>query len=453
MFALHYLYSPFIVFYFAFIIFYIMKYFIKLSILLVFTSLMMNCTNSSNNSNKENTNIPQQLLYGADVSDAFDIDRLQRIDSAYQRMIDYGYMPQCVTMVIHNGRVVHNKAFGWRDIENKIPCETTDIFRIASQTKAITIVGLMTLFEEGRFQLDEPIKKYIPEFANPVVLDKYDKRTNKWTTHPANKDITIRHLITHTSGLCTDGIFDAICKSLGIAAHNSLDSITLEENVRRMASLPLKHEPGAEFTYAFNTDVLGRLCEILSGQDIYSFLKERVLDPLDMHDTYFHVPADKADRIVTLYEYSVGGSLCKSQNELYQTFPYAGAGMLCSPSAGLCGTIEDYAKFCQMILNNGEFNGHRILGRKTLEMMQKNGVGDMRGEIGFGMAWDVFTPANAHNTILSEGSMRWGGMFGTDYVIDPKENLILLMYVNNMPNMSGENPKTLLHNTVYQALK
>ena len=396
---------------------------------------------------------PQQLIYNADVSDAFITERLSRIDSAFQWYVDAGYMPQCVTMVVHRGRVVHHKAYGWRDIEHQIPCQTTDIFRMASQTKAIAIVGLMTLFEEGKFQLDEPIKKYIPEFADPVVLDSYDNRTGKYTTHPAKRDITIRDLITHTSGLCYNGVFMNICKEHGVYPLNSLDSVTLEENVRRMATLPLKHEPGEAFTYSMNIDVLGRLAEILSGQDIYTFLKERVLDPLGMNETCFYLPEDRVSRLVTLYEYPVGGPLQPCSNEVYQTYPYAGAKMLCSTGAGLCGPIEDYAKFCQMILNNGEFNNHRILGRKTLEMMQQNGVADLRGEIGFGMAWDVFRPQNAHNTIVSVGSMRWGGMFGTDYIIDPEEQLILLMYVNHVNNFSGYNPKTLMHNVVYQALR
>ena len=396
---------------------------------------------------------PQQLIYNADVSDAFITERLSRIDSAFQWYVDAGYIPQCVTMVVHRGRVVHHKAYGWRDIERQIPCQTTDIFRMASQTKAITVTGLMTLFEEGKFQLDEPIKKYIPEFADPVVLDSYDNRTGKYTTHPAKRDITIRDLITHTSGLCNNGVFMRICREKGVYPLVTTDSVTLAENVARMGSLPLKHEPGEGFTYSMNVDILGRLAEILSGQDIYTFLKERVLDPLGMNETCFYLPEDRVSRLVTLYEYPVGGPLQPCSNEVYQTYPYAGAKMLCSTGAGLCGPIEDYAKFCQMILNNGEFNNHRILGRKTLEMMQQNGVADLRGEIGFGMAWDVFRPQNAHNTIVSVGSMRWGGMFGTDYIIDPEEQLILLMYVNHVNNFSGYNPKTLMHNVVYQALR
>lgn len=402
---------------------------------------------------RQTDSCPQQLVYGADVSDAFYTERLPRIDSAVQTYVDNGYMPHCVTMVVHKGRVVHHKAFGWRDVENRIPCQSDDIFRMASQTKAVAVVALMTLFEEGKFQLDEPVKKYIPEFANPMVLDTYDAATGQYTAHPAARDITIRHLITHTSGLCYDGVFMRICRDKGVYPLNSLDSVTLEDNVRRIASMPLRHEPGVAFTYSMNIDVLGRLAEIISGQDFYSFLRERVLDPLDMKHTCFYLPQEDVHRLVTLYSWKQGEGLQRSDNTLYQTYPYAGAQTLYAPGAGLCGPIEDYAKFCQMILNGGEFNHHRILGRKTLEMMQKNGVGDMRGEIGFGMAWDVFTPQNAHNTIVSEGSMRWGGMFGTDYIIDPAENLIVLMYVNNMPNQSGYNPKTLLHNVVYQALK
>ncbi len=396
---------------------------------------------------------PQQLIYGADVSDAFDMERLSRIDSAFQWYVDEGYMPHAVTMVLHKGRVVHNKAYGWRDKEAGIPVQTNDIFRMASQTKAIACVAFMTLFEEGKLQLDEPVKKYLPEFADAVVLDSYDAKTGKYTSHPAARDITIRHLITHTSGLCYNGDFMKICKAKGVHPLCSLDSIDLRENVRRMGDMPLAHEPGEGFTYSMNIDVLGAIAEVITGQDFYTFIRERVLDPLGMTETAFYLPADRVERLVRLYEYPKGGHLQLSENELYQTYPYAGAQTLYAPGAGLTGPIEDYAKFCQMVINGGEFNGKRIIGRKTLEMMQKNGTGDMRGEIGFGMAWDVFTPENAHNTIVSEGSMRWGGMFGTDYIIDPSEDLVLLMYVNNMPNFSDYNAKTLMHNVVYQALK
>lgn len=430
----------------------------KLLYLALAAGLLMACAKNTTEGKKANGGKEanraegKALVYGADCSDAFYMDRLSLVDSAYNRYVNNGYMPQCVGMVVHDGRVVYEKAFGWRDIENRIPCETTDIFRMASSSKAIICVAFMTLFEEGKVQLDEPITKYIPEFANPMILDSYDKKTGKWKGHPAQKALTIRHFITHTSGLCIDGFYDQIAEGMGIPTHMSYDSITLQEEVRMLAKMPLKHEPGEAFTYACNTNVIGALCEIISGQDIYTFIKERVLDPCEMTDTYFYLPEEKKDRLVTLYKYPKGGELTRVDG-IYQDYPYTGAKMFCSPSAGLVGTIQDYAKFCQMILNEGTYNGKRVIGRKTLELMQKNGVGKMRGEIGFGMAWDVFTPENAHNTIVSEGSMRWGGMFGTDYIIDPQEKLIVLMYVNNMPNMSGYNPKTLMHQVVYQALK
>ncbi len=396
---------------------------------------------------------PQEFIRDADFTDDFIVERLARIDTAFTHAIAAGQLPHCVTFVAHKGRIVHHKAYGWRSLEDSVACQTDDIFRIASQTKAICVVAFMTLLEEGRVTLDEPVKKYIPEFANPKVIAAYDKKTGNYTTRKAKRDVTIRDLITHTSGMSYDGAYSDLCKAKNVCQHLTLDSLTLPQNVAKMATIPLAHDPGAAFSYGSGIEVLGRICEIISGQDISTFISQRVLEPLGMTDTYFYLPADKESRLVTLYSNTKSEGLAVSQKTELQMFPYAGAKTYFSTGAGLCSTIEDYAKFCQMILNGGEFNNHRILGRKTLEMMQKNGVGDMRGEIGFGMAWDVFRPQNGHNTIISEQSMRWGGMFGTDYVIDPQEQLILLIYTNCMPNMSGFNYKTVFHNTVYQALK
>lgn len=415
--------------------------------LLVF--IFLACTQQSKVDDK-----PQSFLYNAECADVFNVERLSLIDSAYQSLVEENYLPNAVVFVAHKGRVVYRKAFGWRNKEMGEPCRKDDIFRIASQTKAITAVALMTLWEEGRFQLDDPIKNYIPAFDNPQVLVDYEAATGRYTTRPAKSDITIRHLLTHTSGLSYQGFFWDIAEKTGVPPLNSLDSITLAQMVERIATLPLAHDPGAAFTYSMNIDVLGRLIEILSGKRIDCFLQERIFEPLGMSDTYFYLPSDKVERLVTLYAYdSEKHTLYPSKHPIYQSFPYEGAKMLMSTGAGLCGTIEDYAKFCQMVLNGGTFNHQRIIGRKTLEMMQRNAVDDMRGEIGFGLAWDVFRPQYMHNTILSEGTMRWGGMFSTDYIIDPQEDLIVLFYTNIYPNTTGKNPKVLLHNLVYQALK
>lgn len=395
---------------------------------------------------------PQNFVEKIDSNDII-AERLCRIDTAFQRAVDQGILPQAVTLVIHKGNIIHYKAYGWRNIEKKIKCEKDDIFRIASQTKAISVCALMTLWEQGLFRLDDPIKKYIPAFENMQVLDSFDVTTRKYTTRPAKRDITIRDLMTHTSGICYNGVHWDIAIDSGVPPLNSLENITLEEVVNRIAKLPLAHDPGEKFTYSMNIEVLGRLAEILSKKPIDRFLKETIFDPLGMTDTYFYLPKEKKDRLVTLYTYPEGGPLQKSNHPIYQSFPIAGAKTYCSTGAGLSGTALDYAKFCQMVMNGGEFNNHRILGRKTIEMMMRNNVHDLRGEIGFGLAWDVFRPQYVYKTIVSEGASRWGGMFGTDYIIDPAEDLIVIMYTNFEVNGTGVNFKEMLHNTTYQTLK
>lgn len=396
---------------------------------------------------------PQEFVWGDDVSDSFDVTRLGRIDSVFQGLVDDGLLPNVVTFVAHRGRVVHHAAYGWRDKEAGVLCEKDDIFRLASQTKAVAVVGLMMLWEEGRFQLDDPIKRYLPYFDSPRVLVRYDSVSGVCETRPADKDITIRHLLTHTSGISYGGVHGEIARREGVPTLNSLDSVSLADMVEGISRLPLAHDPGDAFTYSMNTDVLGRLIEVLSGQSVDVYLRERIFEPLGMVDTYFYLPPEKVSRLVKLYTYDVEkGGLLLSDHPIYQSYPYAGAKTLHCTGAGLCGSVEDYARFCQMVLNGGVFNGHRILGRKTLELMQRNAVGDLRGEIGFGLAWDVFRPEYLYRTVASEGSMRWGGMFTTDYLMDPQEDLLILFYTNVYPSVSGIRPKELMHNLVYQAL-
>lgn len=401
---------------------------------------------------------PQKFIYPTKVPSTFDAVRLARIDSVFQQYVDNGTIPHVVTFVAHHGKVVYNKAFGWRNIENNIPCEKDDYFRMASQTKAITAVALLTLFEQGKILLDEPVKKYIPEFANPQVLVSFDEKDSTFTTRPAKRDITVRHLLTHTTGYSygnsqTRKIYDKA--GVPLSPMLSDQNITLGEAVKRLAKCPLEHDPGDKFTYGMSFDILGYLIEVVSGMPVDEYFRKNIFEPLGMNNTFFYLPDNKKDKIVTLYEKNSPEApliFNRRANSMYQKLPYSGARKMFSTGAGLNGTIEDYAKFCQMILNNGEFNGHRILSRKTMEMMQKNEVGDLRGEIGYSLAFDYFSP-QYYRSIVSAGSMRWGGWYGTDYIIDPKEDLILLFYVNLEPNNSGVDFKVLFHNLVYQALK
>jgi CubicO group peptidase (beta-lactamase class C family) len=401
-------------------------------------------------------NKPQKFTYSQKVPASFDATRLARLDTAMQKLVDKGTIPHAVTFVAHHGNIIHYKAFGWRNVENKISCQKDDYFRMASQTKAITAVAVMTLVEEGKILLDEPIKKYIPEFENPLVLVSFNEKDSSFTTRPAQKDITIRNLLTHTSGISYgNSTSRKIYDKMGIPQSPlySLENKKLGEIVKILAKCPLEHDPGEKFTYGMSLDVLGYLIEVVSGQSVDQYIKAKVLQPLGMNHTFFTLPKEEVNKLVTLYQIDKNSPLTPNPNPVYQTFPYAGAQTLFSTGAGLTGTIEDYAKFCQMILNGGEFNGHRILGRKTVDLMCRNQVKDLRGEIGFGLAFDNFRPEYAHESIASPGSLRWGGMFGTDYIIDPKEDLILLFYINLQPNNTGTDFKVLFHNLVYQALK
>ena len=398
----------------------------------------------------------QKFSYNQKVTGSFDAERLGRLDSVLQKLVDNGTIPHAVTFVAHQGKVVHNKAFGWRNVENKIECRKDDYFRMASQSKAITAVAVMTLFEEGKILLDDPIKKYIPAFEHPQVLVAFNEKDSTYTTRPANKDITIRHLLTHTSGISYgNGTTRKIYDKMGIPVSPlfSLENKTLAEIIKILAKCPLEHDPGEKFTYGMSLDVLGYLIEVISGKTVNQYFNERIFEPLGMKNTFFTLPKGEEKRLVTLYQKDKNTPLKPNSSQLYQTYSYAGAQTLFSGGAGLTGTIEDYAKFCQMILNGGEFNGKRILGRKTVELMCRNQVKDLRGEIGFGLAFDDFRQQYIHETIASEGSLRWGGMFGTDYVIDPKEDLILLFYINLQPNNTGTDFKVLFHNLVYQALR
>lgn len=305
------------------------------------------------------SNKAQAFNYKFDAN-AFDKKRIERIDSAFQSLVDKGEIPHAVTFVAHKGNVIHNKAYGWRNIKQKVKCETTDIFRMASQTKAIAVVALLTLVEEGKIQLDEPVKKYIPAFANPQVVVSFNEADSTYKTRPAKRDITIKHLLTHTAGISYGNndmrkIFDK--NGIVPSPMLTLEKTTLKEQVLRLAACPIEHDPGDKFTYGMGIDVIGYLAEVVSGQSIDAFIKSRVLDPLGMNDTHFNVPANKHSRIVNLYEKQPNKALQKNPNPIYQNLPYNTNGTFFSTGAGLSGTIADYARFCQMILNGGSFNG------------------------------------------------------------------------------------------------
>ena len=358
-------------------------------------------------------------------------ERLKKLDAMLEESMKNDENPGLVALVARNGKIVYHTAKGSSDAISGKAMTKDAIFRIASQTKAITSTAVMMLWEEGKFRLDDPISKFIPEFNNPRVLQNFRYADTTFTTTPANKEITIRHLLTHTSGLGY-GVIDGdermrmIYKKAGIIDLYTTENVSIGDNIKKLAALPLHHNPGEKYTYSEGLDVLGYLIEIVSGMPFDRFLRTRLFDPLGMSDTWFYLPESKAERLVKVQR-KVEGKWENFPVTFYDPqYPVSGAKMFFSGGAGLSSTAKDYATFLQMYLNGGELNGVRILSRKTIETMMKNQIGDLWGGAKhYGLAFGVVTENGvAEGGIGSEGTFDWGGYFNTQYFADPKEKII-----------------------------
>lgn len=382
------------------------------------------------NSNRKSPSLTEGVAESVGMSS----ERLKRIDAFLQKSVDQKEIPGAVAIVCRNGKIIYHKAFGAADNPAGRAMKTDDIFRIASMSKAITSTAVMMLWEEGLFQLDDPISKYIPEFKNPSVLDSLNGSDTTYTTRPAGKEITIRHLLTHTSGLGYgvidgDSRFKAIYKKAGIVDLFTTEPVKIGDNIKKLAKLPLHHVPGEKYVYSEGLDVLGYFVEVISGMPFDVFLKTRLFDPLSMNDTYFYLPESKANRLVKIQTKMEGNWTHFKDNFYDPEYPIKGSKMFFSGGAGLSSTALDYAKFLQMYLNNGEVNGKRFLSRKTIESMMMNQVGDLLGgaksEQDYGLAFGVLTEkGEAKGGMGSEGTFVWGGYFNTNYFADPKEKII-----------------------------
>ena len=388
--------------------------------------------------NTQTKSIKKSLPLSEDTPESVGMspERLARIDDMCEEAVLNGEIPGIVALIARDGKIVYHKAFGMADNTTGRSLKPDDIFRIASQSKAITATAVMMLWEEGKFDLDDPISKYIPEFKNPQVLDDFQEDDTSYTTVPASGEITIRQLLTHTSGIGYGGALDPdvrfrrIYRKAGIFTGLSTEDINIEEFVKKLAKLPLHHNPGEQYTYGFGLDVLGYFIEVVSGMPLDVFLKERLFDPLGMNDTWFHLPKDKANRLVSLQTKSDKGKWIRSpvKNKDDWDYPIKGARRLFSGGGGLCSTAKDYATFLQMYLNGGELNGIHILSRKTVEYIMTNQIGDLLG--GEDSGWFcglVFAGIN------QKGQDKWGmnagtfsgqGGFNTQYLANPKEGMI-----------------------------
>ena len=372
-------------------------------------------------------------------------DRIAKIDAMLQKSVENKNVPGLVALIARNGKIVYHKAYGMSDNEAGKPMQKDAIFRIASQTKAVTSTAVMMLWEEGHFGLDDPIANYIPEFKNMQVLDSLVEADMSYTTSAANKPITIRHLLTHTSGLGY-GVIDSdkrmkkIYAKAGVTDLFTTEDISIGESVKKLAKLPLHHHPGEKFTYSEGLDVLGYFIEIISGMPLDQFFKTRIFDPLGMADTWFYLPDAKKERLVKIHKQEDGKWINYPVTFYDPDYPIKGAKRFFSGGAGLSSTAKDYAIFLQMYLNNGQMNDAQLLSRTTIQFMMANHIGDLWGKESYhGLAFGVMDQAGQDKGGKgSKGTFEWGGYFNTQYFADPVEGVIGILMKQTQGEVTGD---------------
>jgi len=388
-------------------------------------------------------------------------ERLERVTNAMQGYIDRREVAGVVTLIARRGKVVHLESLGYRHAEGNAPMTADAIFRLASMTKPIASVALMMLWEEGHFQLRDPISKFLPEYAEMDVATLPGEGEQVGTTYKrvaAARPITVQHILTHTAGF--PNLYRGLTRGdyLGLRAKRDgkKDGWTIDAMSRDLAQLPLNFHPGDKWEYGPATDIVGRLVEVISGKTFDQFLKERIFAPLDMTDTHFYLPAEKVERFAALYGPNEEGKIelteAPSVESRYIKEPhtyFSGAG-------GLVGTARDYFRFHQMMLDGGELQGVRLLGPKTVELMTTNHIGDLetwlRGPgFGFGLGYSVVTDKGLSGMPSQLGSYAWGGAFGTVFWVDPEEELIGILMTQIRP-YTHINIRRDLQTLTYQAI-
>lgn len=374
----------------------------------------------------------------------FSASRLSRIGTWMQGYIEQKKLAGTIAMVARYGKVAYLERFGMMDLEAAKPMQFDTIFRIYSMTKPITSLALMMLYEEGQFQLHDPVSKFIPEFAEVKVLASATQEG--FEVAELEREITIWHLLTHTAGLTydffEDSPVDAMYREAEILSPLGILKMPLQEMIQRLVRLPLTHQPGTAWRYSMATDVLGYLIEVISGMSLDVFLEQKILKPLGMEDTDFYVPEAKLGRFAAMYSPTEDGGI--ELLDAPATSPYSKPTRFLSGGVGLISTASDYIRFAQMLLNGGELDGTRLLGRKTIELMTTNHLPDELIPIqlqphtlygcGFGLGFRVLVNAAQAGLLASEGEFGWGGAASTSFFVDPKEELIGLLLTQLMPS-------------------
>jgi len=386
-------------------------------------------------------------------------DRLAQIDTILKQYVDKNWLVGAVVIIVKDNQVAYYKGHGYSNLATKKPMPADAIFRIMSQTKAITSFGIMQLFEKGKFNLDQNISDFIPEFKNPKLIKTFNASDSSYTTVPAKREITFRDLLTHTSGLDYPAIgtdtMQAIYAKNHIPSGLGYFNENLLSKMKALAALPLIHNPGERFTYGLNTDLLGCLIEVISGESLETYFTRHIFEPLGMKDSYFNVPASKSDRLATVYSEDKDQKIIewsptfRNIDPKYPLIPKS----YYSGGAGLSSTAFDYAVFLQMLLNKGSYNGKQILGRRTAELMLSPQLPDnLFGDDNFSLGFGLTSKKSANLRMTNEGSFAWGGYYGTTYWADPKEKMICLIMTQHTPNSHYEYVDKIV-NVIYSSLK
>ena len=414
--------------------------------------------------------IPEQLNFKAKLTAVGTSEaKIKRIDSLLQCFVDQKKVSSVVGFIAKGGNVVYNKAFGFKDIENQVPANVNDYYILFSQTKAVVTVAFMTLVEKGLVSVDDPVSKYFPEISDKVVTAVNDDGT--YQTRPASRPMTFAHLMSHSSGLnaglvakirrteaqrnaAAGGTGNAPQQSAGMGQRTGGTGTAryLKDDMLALAKYPLGFDPGSEWSYHISANMLAYMIERISGKTLREYVKSTVLEPLGMTETDWYFEPAALTRFVKPYS-AIDGKLVP-QSTMYSAGTVSTVQTYAEGGLGLNGPIGDYAKFCQMLLNKGEYNGHRILKAETIDMMTKLNrlptVNSGGKGFQFGLGFELYNAEKKPVPEVSNTAYAWGGLYGTEYIIDPENNMIALFYLN-MPRHETLYP--LFLSKAYQLFK
>ena len=402
----------------------------KSKIYIFLVLLIIGCTNSNNTK--------------------IDLNRLNSIEQLITKDIEQNNLPGAVVLVGDDKGIVYKRAFGIKNPETQEKYKDDDIFRIASMTKAITSIAVLKLWEKGKIYLDDPIEKYIPEFKGVEIFESFNEKDSSYTSKQTTKKITVRQLLTHTSGIGYDFIDGN--PSIKAIYHKKKQSfmkngvmcfcdedVTIGEAIENLADVPLHHEPGEKFTYGMGLDVLGYMIEIVSGKKLNEFFREEIFEPLEMNDTYFYLPTEKEDRLVPVLTKNENEWVIFEDDRFNENYPIEGERKFFAGGCGLSSTVEDYYKFLSVFINNGNYKGKSFISKQTNDLIFQNQLPEDFG-FGVGLAFGVVLDKDLKNGGTgTAGTISWGGYWNTSYFADPNDKVIGVIFkqTQNIPDNSS----------------